>query len=229
MEEGEYQRIGAKYGLSKTQLEQYKQCFLFFDSDGDGSVGSRELTSVLTKLGEQPSEEEVQDMIHEVDVSNTNKIGFEDFLRMMIRRGFFHFFVPPLPFSILLPAIHLSSVVLFRFFSALCLTLQPRSLASFFLILFFFSLVGSLTPEEKESDLKATFNAFDTDGNGYIDRVEFKHAMELLGESNLPETAIDSLMKEVDLDGNGMIDFDEFKKMLASDQGVATRPRKRGT
>lgn len=39
-----------------------------FDKDGDGTITTKELGTVMKSLGQNPSEEELQDMINEVDV-----------------------------------------------------------------------------------------------------------------------------------------------------------------
>ena len=38
-----------------------------FDVDGDGTVSTEELKDVMAKLGQNPSEKELTDMINEVD------------------------------------------------------------------------------------------------------------------------------------------------------------------
>ena len=43
------------------------EAFNIFDKDGDGKVSSRELGTVMRSLGQNPTERELADMIHEVD------------------------------------------------------------------------------------------------------------------------------------------------------------------
>lgn len=42
-----------------------------FDVDGDGTVSTEELKDVMAKLGQNPSEKELKEMIHEVDEDGT--------------------------------------------------------------------------------------------------------------------------------------------------------------
>lgn len=42
-----------------------------FDVDGDGTVSTEELKDVMAKLGQNPSEKELTDMINEVDEDGT--------------------------------------------------------------------------------------------------------------------------------------------------------------
>ena len=60
---------GDKYSLkvSDQQIEEYKETFIMFDKDGDGTVSTKELGAVLRSLGSNPTPEEIEDMI---DVRN---------------------------------------------------------------------------------------------------------------------------------------------------------------
>ena len=62
---------GDKYSVkvSDQQIEEYKETFLMFDKDGDGTVSTKELGAVLRSLGSNPTPEEIEDMI---DVRNQN-------------------------------------------------------------------------------------------------------------------------------------------------------------
>ena len=41
--------------------------FRIFDKDGDGNVSTDELGKVMRELGQNPSEDELQEMIEEID------------------------------------------------------------------------------------------------------------------------------------------------------------------
>ena len=44
-----------------------RETFLLFDKDGDGTVNCEELGTVMRQLGQDPSDEELREMIAEVD------------------------------------------------------------------------------------------------------------------------------------------------------------------
>lgn len=46
----------------------YKDAFGLFDKDGDGVISTWELKSVLRALGQNPTKEELVDMIQEADL-----------------------------------------------------------------------------------------------------------------------------------------------------------------
>jgi len=57
-----------------------------FDKDGDGSITTKELGTVMRSLGQNPTEAELQDMVNEVDADQSGTIDFPEFLTMMARK-----------------------------------------------------------------------------------------------------------------------------------------------
>jgi len=54
--------------------------------DGDGTITTTELGTVMRSLGQNPTEAELQDMINEVDVDGSGTIDFPEFLTMMAKK-----------------------------------------------------------------------------------------------------------------------------------------------
>lgn len=54
-------------GLTKEQVEEFKEAFELFDKDGDGRVTAGELGVVMQSLGHRPTEQELVDMVNEID------------------------------------------------------------------------------------------------------------------------------------------------------------------
>lgn len=46
---------------------EFKEAFSLFDKDGDGTISSKELGTVMRSLGQNPTEADLQDMVNEVD------------------------------------------------------------------------------------------------------------------------------------------------------------------
>jgi len=62
-----------------------------------------------------------------------------------------------------------------------------------------------------KGDVKATFRQIDADGNGTIDKEEFKTVLYSLSGA-VTDEELDACFKEIDEDGNGTIEFEEFQK-----------------
>lgn len=56
-----------KASVSVYLSAEFKEAFSLFDKDGDGTITTKELGTVMRSLGQNPTEAELQDMINEVD------------------------------------------------------------------------------------------------------------------------------------------------------------------
>jgi len=73
--------------LTDEQIEEFREAFALFDKDGDGSITTKELGTVMRSLGQNPTEAELQDMINEVDADGSGTIDFNEFLAMMEKKA----------------------------------------------------------------------------------------------------------------------------------------------
>uniref|UniRef100_A0A8C2MDH7 Calmodulin n=1 Tax=Cricetulus griseus TaxID=10029 RepID=A0A8C2MDH7_CRIGR len=74
--------------LTEEQIAEFKEAFSLFDKDGDGTITTKELGTVMRSLGQNSTE----DMINEVDADGNGIIDFPEFLTMMEIREAFHVF-----------------------------------------------------------------------------------------------------------------------------------------
>ncbi len=69
--------------LSNAQIEQLRDVFRHFDSDGSGSIGLEELGLVFEAMGQQLSKEELQNLMDQVDDDGSGEMEFDEFLLLM--------------------------------------------------------------------------------------------------------------------------------------------------
>ncbi|ALC42286.1 maker110 [Drosophila busckii] len=69
--------------LSPQDLAQFEHAFELLNSDKDGSVTIKDLSTILRKLGRDPTEAELKTMINEVDLDGNGAIEFDEFLHLM--------------------------------------------------------------------------------------------------------------------------------------------------
>ncbi|NWR35270.1 CALMS protein, partial [Tachuris rubrigastra] len=72
--------------LSEEKIAEFKEAFSLFDRDGDGSITTRELGTVMRSLGQNPTEAELRDMVGEVDADGSGTVDFPEFLSLMARK-----------------------------------------------------------------------------------------------------------------------------------------------
>jgi calmodulin len=68
------------------QNEAFKKTFDLFDSENLGTIPREELATVMRALGQNPSEEEIQEYIQEYDPYDTKVFHYDSFRALMIKR-----------------------------------------------------------------------------------------------------------------------------------------------
>lgn len=69
--------------FNEAQLREIRNAFDVFDKDHSGNISRAELAEVMKSLGQNPTSEELDDVIKEVDLDNDGSIGFNEFVKMM--------------------------------------------------------------------------------------------------------------------------------------------------
>ncbi|XP_046582416.1 calmodulin-like protein 12 [Haliotis rubra] len=86
LEVSSYKMADQQTQLTEEQIAEFKEAFSLFDKDGDGTITTKELGTVMRSLGQNPTEAELQDMINEVDADGNGTIDFPEFLTMMSKK-----------------------------------------------------------------------------------------------------------------------------------------------
>ncbi|XP_070492933.1 uncharacterized protein [Chironomus tepperi] len=76
----------SEYGLTEEQVAEFKEVFMLFDKDEDGSITMAELAVVMRSLGQRPTETELRNMVNDVDQNDNGMIEFNEFLQMMSKK-----------------------------------------------------------------------------------------------------------------------------------------------
>merc|ERR1711997_171794 len=66
--------------------ETIREAFKLFDRDKDGFISTKELKKVTTMLGEQMTNEEVEEFMREADVDGNGKLDYDEFVKMMLQQ-----------------------------------------------------------------------------------------------------------------------------------------------
>ena len=72
--------------LTDEQIAEFKEAFQIFDKDGDGSITTKELGTVMRSLGQNPSDDKIRQMIIDVDEDKSETIDFKEFLGLMAKK-----------------------------------------------------------------------------------------------------------------------------------------------
>ncbi|KAF8049506.1 hypothetical protein N665_2193s0001 [Sinapis alba] len=72
--------------LTKDQLIEFKEVVCLLDKDDDGRITVEELLTVIRSLDQNPTEQELQDIITEIDSDGNATIEFAEFLNLITNK-----------------------------------------------------------------------------------------------------------------------------------------------
>lgn len=138
--------------LTMDQIAEFKEAFLIFDKDGDGSISVKEIGTVMRSLGQNPSDDELKNIVDEIDQDGSGTIDFKEFLNMMAKK------IQEL-------SMEDDLIEAFRYFD-----MDGKGLISTIELKHVLSNSGEKLSEDEIDDI---IREVDTDCDGYIDYKEF--------------------------------------------------------
>ena len=72
-----------QYHFDEEQIETFKDIFSQFDKDGDGTLATKYVGTIMRSLGQSPTELELHDIICKVDADRSGFMDFSEFVAMM--------------------------------------------------------------------------------------------------------------------------------------------------
>jgi Ca2+-binding EF-hand superfamily protein len=73
-------------GLTEDEIEEIKEAFDLFDTDGSGTIDPKELMAAMRSLGFEAKSQTIYQMLSDLDRDGSGAIDFEEFLDMMTAR-----------------------------------------------------------------------------------------------------------------------------------------------
>jgi len=70
-------------GLSEEEVEEIREAFNLFDTDGSGTIDPKELMSAMKSLGFETKNQVIYQMIADLDKDGSGSVDFEEFLDLM--------------------------------------------------------------------------------------------------------------------------------------------------
>eukprot|EP00193_Tetraselmis_chui_P004224 CAMPEP_0177754182 /NCGR_PEP_ID=MMETSP0491_2-20121128/1870_1 /TAXON_ID=63592 /ORGANISM="Tetraselmis chuii, Strain PLY429" /LENGTH=234 /DNA_ID=CAMNT_0019269543 /DNA_START=499 /DNA_END=1203 /DNA_ORIENTATION=+ len=68
--------------MEERRVRDLREAFELFDKDGSGCISGDELASVMRALGQNPTPEEIEDMMNGIDDNSDGEIDFNEFLSL---------------------------------------------------------------------------------------------------------------------------------------------------
>jgi len=72
-----------RFGLSEEEIEEIREAFNLFDTDGSGTIDPKELKAAMQSLGFEAKNQTIYQMIADIDKDGDGTIDFEEFVGMM--------------------------------------------------------------------------------------------------------------------------------------------------
>lgn len=177
------------HDLTKEELQAaLADIFDSADEDGSGTLDREEFARCLREVAVDLTDDEINYLLANVDENDDGVIDFREF--------------QPVAFNLLLQVMAEEMKEQDESaFAAAQWNADTLSQAR--------ELVGNLSTEELAENLESIFVKADADGNGTLDKDEFRNCLEQT-ELGLTPDVVNTLAAQVDFDSDGLISYSEF-------------------
>ena len=69
--------------ITEEQRKDFQDIFDQFDKDKDGKISGKELANAMVSMGQNPTDDEINEMMREVDLNQDGLIDFDEFMILM--------------------------------------------------------------------------------------------------------------------------------------------------
>merc|ERR1711934_1304078 len=69
--------------LTAQQVNEIREAFDLFDTDGSGAIDAKELKVAMRALGFEPKKEEIRKMVNDMDKDGDGTVDFDEFMILM--------------------------------------------------------------------------------------------------------------------------------------------------
>ena len=142
--------------LSEETKTDYKDSFNLFDTNHDGTINSQKIREIMQKLGKNPTEQQLIQIIENVAKPGSDKIRFDDFTDFMEKKNKEN-------------DIEIEIINTFQIFAAENNGLIPNEEL--------FHIIRTFGETLTDKEIEDIISEADVDGDGYINYEEFVRMM----------------------------------------------------
>ena len=191
-------KVVERPGLTEEEVEEIREAFNLFDTDGSGTIDPKELKSAMQSLGFEAKNATIYQMISDIDKDGSGAIDFDECAsasspraRTGARRS------PIAPRAALLLV------------APPALTLNPPSSRRPLSRAVLDMMTAKISDKDSKEDITKVFNLFDSDNKGAITLRDLKRVAKELGET-MTEAELLEMIERADSDADGNISSEDF-------------------
>ena len=80
------------HAFSAEEVADFRRAFNSMDTDSSGGIDADEVKAVLQRFGQNPSDEELRQMVADVDEDGSGELGIEE---SVMTKEYYHLIAPP--------------------------------------------------------------------------------------------------------------------------------------